>query len=243
MIDWSMLLQRSYVPYSGQARATVVLDSQGNAYPGIRIENVSFPLTITASQGAVYHCLSRGQKPHTLLVATEEERSPETDWAKQWDLNLEVRKNIDELSFIDAPSLPENSVQRSEQLDTILYNSVKFAHVPHSNFPVSALLSFENSDQYIIGVNIESDDWRLGLCAERVAIHNALSLGLSEISSIHVYAPQAEYTSPCGACRQVINEHLSSADAVMHHQKSQRTSLPAHQYLPYAFKASSLNQQ
>ncbi|HYD85603.1 MAG TPA: cytidine deaminase, partial [Opitutus sp.] len=43
-------------------------------------------------------------------------------------------------------------------------------------------------------------------CAERTALFTAAAAGEREIAAVVVYTPTPTPTSPCGACRQVINE-------------------------------------
>jgi homotetrameric cytidine deaminase len=237
MSNWQTLLQRSYVPYSGKAGAALCIGISGVAYPGIRIENISFPLTIDEVQGALYHCISQNDTPAKVIIPNND--LPLLDfWEKEFDITVEVQETID--ADLAAPDQLDPDQESQAQITQILKDLSGRAQVAFSNFPVSAVLTFADSSQYITGVNIETEDWRLGLCAERVAISNALSLGLTDFKSIHIYTPKADFSSPCGACRQVINEHLPQADAIMHYSHGDITRLPAHQYLPYAFRASSL---
>lgn len=240
MDNWQTLLNRSYVPYSGQPGAAICIGESGTNYPGVRIENISFPLTIDEVQSALYHCISQGDIPKRILVQ-EDSSALRSFWAEEF----EVEFIEEEKGTFESPELPEfvDSETREQQISQQLTLLKSRAQVAYSDFPVTALLTFEDTSQFITGVNIETSDWRLGLCAERVAISNAISLGLTEFHSIHIHTPKAEYCSPCGACRQVINEHLPQADAVMHQADGQITRLPAHHYLPYAFQAKSLVNQ
>lgn len=67
-------------------------------------------------------------------------------------------------------------------------------------------------DDIIIGCNIENASYGLTICAERVAIFNAVSAGHRKIRALAVACVDADAGSPpeermpCGACRQVITE-------------------------------------
>jgi len=79
------------------------------------------------------------------------------------------------------------------------------AYVPYSNFPVGAAGLASDGSIYD-GSNIENASFSLTICAERSAIVAAVFAGAREIVAIAVSAPKMPLTSPCGACRQVLNE-------------------------------------
>lgn len=79
------------------------------------------------------------------------------------------------------------------------------AYVPYSSFPVGA--SVLTGDGSIVrGVNIENASYGLTVCGERVAVFRAAAEGHREIRAVVISAPRAPGASPCGACRQVLNE-------------------------------------
>jgi cytidine deaminase len=79
------------------------------------------------------------------------------------------------------------------------------AYVPYSSFPVgSAVLTEDGS--IVGGVNIENASFGLTVCGERVALFTAAAAGHRVIRAVAVSAPKAAGTTPCGACRQVMNE-------------------------------------
>lgn len=79
------------------------------------------------------------------------------------------------------------------------------AYVPYSHFPVGAAV-LTASGEIMSGVNIENASSGLTVCGERVAIFTAAAKGHRELRAVAVSAPRAAGTTPCGACRQVINE-------------------------------------
>jgi cytidine deaminase len=79
------------------------------------------------------------------------------------------------------------------------------AYVPYSSFPVGAAVLTEDGE-IIGGVNIENASYGLTVCGERVAIFTAAAAGHRTLRAVAVSAPRAPGTTPCGACRQVINE-------------------------------------
>ena len=79
------------------------------------------------------------------------------------------------------------------------------AYVPYSHFPVGAAILVEDGT-IIGGVNIENASYPLTVCGERSAVVTAASQGYRTIYAVAVSAPKAAGTTPCGACRQVLNE-------------------------------------
>lgn len=79
------------------------------------------------------------------------------------------------------------------------------AYVPYSHFPVGAAVLVEDGT-VVGGVNIENASYPLTLCGERTAIATAAAAGHRTVYAVAVSAPKAPATTPCGACRQVLNE-------------------------------------
>lgn len=79
------------------------------------------------------------------------------------------------------------------------------AYAPYSRFRVGAAVRTADGQTYT-GANIENASYSLSHCAERVAIHNAVSEGHREIHTVAVVADGREPAMPCGACRQVMAE-------------------------------------
>ncbi len=95
-------------------------------------------------------------------------------------------------------SMQRKLLQRARQ-------TAERAYVPYSDFPVGAALLTAEGTIYA-GCNIENASYGLTICAERTAIVAAVSAGAREIVAIAVSAPKVPLTTPCGACRQVLNE-------------------------------------
>ncbi|MCJ1246236.1 hypothetical protein MMC30_003442 [Trapelia coarctata] len=79
------------------------------------------------------------------------------------------------------------------------------AYCPYSNFRVGAAL-LSPSGAYITGVNVENASYPVGTCAERCAIAKAVSDGETTFRAIAVATDISPPASPCGMCRQFINE-------------------------------------
>ena len=79
------------------------------------------------------------------------------------------------------------------------------AYAPYSNFAVGAAVLLSDGTVYS-GCNIENASFGLTVCAERVAIFNAVAAGRMDIVAIAVSTSAPKLCKPCGACRQVIAE-------------------------------------
>jgi cytidine deaminase len=88
------------------------------------------------------------------------------------------------------------------------------AYVPYSGFPVGAAVLAADGSIHT-GCNVENASYGLTICAERVAATGAVSSGQREIVAVAVSAPKVPRTSPCGACRQFLNEFRPSASDVV----------------------------
>jgi cytidine deaminase len=82
------------------------------------------------------------------------------------------------------------------------------AYAPYSDYPVGAALLFDDG-AVITGCNVENASYGLALCAETVAAAKALGEGrrggLLAVAVVGLKAG-AEPITPCGRCRQVLNE-------------------------------------
>lgn len=97
---------------------------------------------------------------------------------------------------------PEHDLEQAAK------EAAQMAYCPYSKFPVGAAVLTSDGSIYR-GFNIENASYGLTVCAERVAIFNAISAGKRPIS-LYVTCPKAgsreSERMPCGACRQVISE-------------------------------------
>ena len=93
----------------------------------------------------------------------------------------------------------------AERLLAAAREAAERAYVPYSEFPVGAAVLTDDGT-VITGSNIENASYGLTNCAERTAIFTAAAAGHRVVRAVAVAAPKALGTTPCGACRQVLNE-------------------------------------
>jgi len=93
-------------------------------------------------------------------------------------------------------------------------NARENACADFSHFKVGAAL--EAADGTVItGCNIENATYGLTVCAERVALFNALSEGHRKFRRIAVVAPPQAPTPPCGPCRQLLWEFAGNIEVIL----------------------------
>jgi len=115
------------------------------------------------------------------------------------------------------------------------------AYVPYSNFPVGAAVLTSSGAVYT-GGNIENASYGLTVCAERTAVFAAVNAGEHEIMAVAVAAPRGTLTTPCGACRQVLNEFRSREHGmqVVLDDGASGLAIPLTELLPRAFGPADL---
>lgn len=88
------------------------------------------------------------------------------------------------------------------------------AYAPYSGFKVGAAVTGGSGRAYT-GCNVENASLGLSMCAERVAIHKAISEGESYIQAVVVVAGDTRPARPCGACLQTMQEFSRPENPVM----------------------------
>ncbi|HEL1556646.1 cytidine deaminase [Streptococcus suis] len=125
-------------------------------------------------------------------------------------------------------------METTNLIELVVDNS-KYAYVPYSHFPVSAILVTKTGELYS-GVNIENASFGLTNCAERTAIFKAISEGVRDFSEIIIYGETEKPISPCGACRQVMAEFFDKDLKVTLVAKDKSTVvMTVGELLPYSF--------
>lgn len=88
----------------------------------------------------------------------------------------------------------------------------------------TALLS--KSGKIYTGCNVENSSFSLSTCAERTAVVKAVSEGEKEFNKIAVCGlKEGQFVSPCGSCRQVLNEFAQSSHMEVYLVKPSQTEV------------------
>lgn len=120
----------------------------------------------------------------------------------KYEFNYRVYESIEEL--------PEDQQKLLKEARNVTEN----AYAPYSNFQVGAVAKLENGE-VVAGSNQENASFPVGLCAERVLLGTIASL----FPRVPVHAMAVSYKSdnqksdhpisPCGMCRQALQEYES----------------------------------
>lgn len=92
--------------------------------------------------------------------------------------------------------------QRAQLTKTAL-SAQKQAYSVYSKYPVGAALLTADGTVYS-GANVENASYGLTVCAERVAVFDAVTAGQRHFAAIAVATSGG--ATPCGGCRQVLAE-------------------------------------
>jgi len=112
------------------------------------------------------------------------------------------------------------------------------AYAPYSQYKVGAALLAANGKTYT-GCNVENASYGLTNCAERTAVFKAVSEGQTEFLALALCLSGGG--SPCGACRQVLNEFAPDLPIFMgDEQGALRSETTLSALLPDAFGPKNL---
>jgi cytidine deaminase len=129
----------------------------------------------------------------------------------------------------------------TNELMTRAAAATQYAHAPYSGFCVGAAVRCEDGTIFT-GSNIENASYGLTVCAERVAIFKAITEGHRDLVELAVTAESDTTPYPCGACRQVMAEHLPPTATIQIAARPTRHApqrLTLGELLPHAFDLST----
>ncbi|XP_049282902.1 cytidine deaminase-like isoform X1 [Anopheles funestus] len=164
-------------------------------------------------------------------------RSPKRQWT--FIMNNNINGKVDGQNVVEYSTLDSSVKELIEAAIQVRNN----AYCPYSNFPVGAALRTATGE-IVTGCNVENGTFGPSVCAERTAVCKAISEGHREFTAVAVAAYQeAEFTAPCGTCRQTLSE-FSAKDIPIYLVKPSPvrvmiTSL--FKLLPHAFSPTFLN--
>ena len=121
----------------------------------------------------------------------------------------------------------------------VLYESameaLENAYAPYSNYKVGAAVLTETG-RVFTGCNVENSSYGASICAERVAICNAVSEGMTDITAIAIAVEGGIEASPCGICRQFIFEFGDKIEVVVGPDEENLKVYSIKQLLPKGFR-------
>ena len=115
------------------------------------------------------------------------------------------------------------------------------AYAPYSNFNVGACLRAEDGSLHA-GANVENAAYPQGQCAEASAIGAMIAAGARKIAEVVVIGDGDGLCTPCGGCRQRLNE-FATPDTPVHicGPEGLRKTFTLGELLPGAFDPNNLD--
>lgn len=130
----------------------------------------------------------------------------------------------------------------SKELVDIALNARQLSYSPYSNFKVGAAVLCKNGEVFV-GSNIENAAYGLCMCAERNALYNAMMHGMKKDDFVMfaVVADTDKPCSPCGSCRQVLDElYPANAPIYCANLKGDIKETNVKELLPFSFGKDDL---
>lgn len=144
---------------------------------------------------------------------------------------------------MSQPNHPLNDEERGALIQAA-HDAYSQSYVPYSKFPVGAALISHTDDKgdcaVIKGCNVENVSFGLAICAERVAITKAVSLGYRRFRAIAITAKHTNPCFPCGTCLQFIREFGDDIDILLENEDGSFSCHNILAMLPYAFTSADL---
>lgn len=132
----------------------------------------------------------------------------------------------------------KGDVNMEESLKRLLKNS----YSPYSGFKVAAIALMKDGKCFG-GVNVENASYGSTICAERVAINNAIASGYKkgDFSKLYIMCDSSKIASCCFLCRQVISEFFYDDDEIILYSNDyDREIYTVKDLCPYPFGSDDL---
>jgi cytidine deaminase len=112
------------------------------------------------------------------------------------------------------------------------------AYAPYSGYDVGAALLTASGHIYT-GSNVENAVYPLVMCAERVAVFDAVCHGERDFEAIAVVTENGG--APCGSCRQVLREFGEQTVVLIADEGGNYRETTVGELLPDSFSAADLD--
>jgi cytidine deaminase len=116
------------------------------------------------------------------------------------------------------------------------------AYAPYSKFSVGAAVLMEDGAVYT-GANVENCIPALAICAERVAVANAVAAGQRRPVALAVATGTNPPSRPCGLCRQTLAEFARDLPILLINEDGGREEVRLAELFPQPFSADALECQ
>lgn len=119
----------------------------------------------------------------------------------------------------------------------------KNSYSPYSNFRVAAIVVTKDNNIFK-GVNVENASYGATVCAERIAIFNAITAGYKkgDFKELHIMCLDSnKISTSCFICRQVISELFDKEALIVFYNNSGETKeYKVSELCPYPFDEEDL---
>jgi len=124
-----------------------------------------------------------------------------------------------------------------EKLEKLLNNS----YSKYSGYSVSAICIMNDGKEFN-GVNVENASYGATICAESVAITNAITKGYKkgDVKELHVMVKSEKLGTPCFVCRQVISEFFNEESVIKIYSSNDEKEYLVKELCPYPFSEENL---
>lgn len=123
-----------------------------------------------------------------------------------------------------------------------LLNLLNNSYSPYSNFRVAAIVVTKDGQEFN-GANVENASYGATICAERVAITNAIANGVKrrDFDKLYVMCDSLKIGTCCFVCRQVISEFFESdKEIIMMNPNGDTLIKKVSELCPYPFTEENL---
>lgn len=119
----------------------------------------------------------------------------------------------------------------------------KNSYSPYSHFRVAAIAVMKDGNKFR-GVNVENASFGATVCAERIAIFNAITAGYKkgDFKELHIMCLDSnKISTSCFMCRQVISELFDKDVTVtLYNNKGETKEYKVSELCPYPFDEDDL---
>lgn len=110
-------------------------------------------------------------------------------------------------------------------------SAAKNAYSPYSGLKTGAAVECADGTVFT-GAGVENSILSCTVCAEEVAICAAVSAGKRRFKRMAVWANRANYFTPCGKCRQLLQEFAPAAEILCANAEGRYVSYPLKSLFP-----------
>ena len=123
----------------------------------------------------------------------------------------------------------------------LLTEALSRAYAPYSVFPVGAVVRGESGRLYS-GASVENAAYPQGWCAEASALAAMVMAGETRLMEVAVMADGDLVCTPCGGCRQKLNEFaLPGTQVLCYSPHELRATFSLEDLLPHSFGPEHLS--